>query len=333
MKGRITFVERKPSGSVSIERVFRTVAGELPADELEINFDNVPYGNGIGAILKNLLFYHCPASDIYHITGDIHYMALRLPRKRTVLTIHDLIFLHRRSGIRRYFIKKLFLDLPVRRCARLTAVSQATKDEVVKYTGIHPDRITVIDNPISQRIASTEEKPFNTDRPRILHIGTALNKNLANLITAVNGMNCTLRIIGRLDDKILAQLAADGVTYENDHELDEDQIVEEYRAADIVSFCTTYEGFGLPILEAQAMHRPVITSDLAPMNYVAGRGAELVDPFDPKSIRDGLRRIIDHPDHRRTLIEAGADNVKRFDRKTIAARYAEVYRGILNGLA
>jgi glycosyltransferase involved in cell wall biosynthesis len=331
MKARITYVERKASEAVSIERVFRTVVDDLPADEFEVKFESVPCGNGIGAILKNLLFFRRPEADIFHITGDVHYIALRLPGYRTVLTIHDLIFLHRRSGIRRYALKKLFLDIPVKRSARITTVSQATKDEILKHTDVDPDRITVIDNPISSRISASVVKPFNEKVPRILHIGTAANKNLPNLIRAVKGMNCTLRIIGKLDDKILEQLVADRVRYENDHGLDEHQIIEEYRSADIVSFCSVYEGFGLPILEAQAMLRPVVTSDISPMKEVAGEGAELVDPVDPASIRAGLMRIIDDADHRDKLIAAGAENVKRFDGRAISARYAEVYREMLVG--
>jgi glycosyltransferase involved in cell wall biosynthesis len=66
------------------------------------------------------------------------------------------------------------------------------------------------------------------------------------------------------------------------------------------------------------------------MNEVAGGGAELVDPFDPASIRDGLMRIIDDPDRRNSLIEAGSVNVKRFNGKAIAARYAELYRELLD---
>ena len=328
MKGRITLVERKPSESVSIERVFRQVVKDIPAG-LDVNFQSVPYGNGIFAIIKNFLFYRPVKSDIYHITGDVHYIALRLPGERTVLTIHDLIFLHRRSGLRRYVLKKLFLEIPLKRCARITAVSEATKNEIVKFAGISEDRIAVIENPISRRIVPGDVKPFNSDSPRILHIGTAVNKNLPNLITAVKGMRCTLRIIGRLDDKILEQLTADGTAYENAFGLNEDQIIAEYREADIVSFCSTYEGFGLPIVEAQKMRKPVLTSDLAPMNEVAGHGATLVDPYDPASIRAGIEKIINDPVRRNELLDAGVENVKRFDGKVIAERYAEIYRDLL----
>lgn len=330
MKPRIIFVERKPSDSVSIERVFRQIAKDISADEFDLQFQNVPNGNGISAILKNLLFFRRRSADIYHITGDIHYISLVLPRSRTVLTIHDLIFLKRKAGLRRFVLKKFYLDLPLRKSQYITVVSQAVKDEIIRHTGIQSDRITVIENPLIDGFVSGGPKPFNADRPIILHIGTAENKNLVNLIAAVTGLNCKLRIVGQLDDKIVRSLKMNNVEYENVAGLDENQILEEYRNADIVAFCSTYEGFGLPIIEAQAMRRAVITSDIAPMNAVAGRGAVLIDPHNVSSIKSGLKRLIDDSEYRNKLIEAGAENVKRFDGKALAARYAKLYRQILS---
>ena len=330
MKPRVIFVERKTSASVSIERVFRQIAGDLPADRFDVEFQTVPYGNGIFAILRNLAFFRKRPADIYHITGDVHYISLVLPRNRTILTIHDLVALRRGSGVRKYLIKKLFLDFPVRRCAQITTVSDAVKQEIIDRTGIRGDRVAVIENPLIDGFQCRGEKPFNPDCPVILHIGTAENKNLERLIAAVEGLTCKLRIVGRLDDKIIQRLRHHNAAYENVFGLDQKQIIEEYENADIVSFCSIYEGFGLPIIEAQAMRKPVVTSDLPPMNAVAGDGAALVDPYDISSIKRALIRIIDDPEYRNTIIDAGARNVSRFDGKAIAGRYAELYEEILS---
>jgi glycosyltransferase involved in cell wall biosynthesis len=329
MKPKIVFVERKPSASVSIERVFRQIAKDLPPDKFDVEFQNVPYGNGILAIIKNLLFFRTRPADIYHITGDIHYISLVLPPNRTILTIHDLIFLRRRSGIRRFALKKLFLDWPLRRIKRVTVVSQAIKEEIINESGTQFESIDVIPNPLIDGFVAEPQKPFNTVCPIILHVGTAPNKNLDNLIEAAQGLPCKLKIIGRLGDKIVKSLERHSVAYENSSGLKEEHIVEEYRNADIVSFCSTYEGFGLPIIEAQAMRKPVVTSDLPPMSATAGDGAVLVDPYDIGSIRNGLRRLIDDEEYRQGMVESGIQNVKRFDGKALSGRYAAIYDRLL----
>src|SRR5438067_2266195 len=95
MKDKILFIERKPFESVSIERVFEQIAEDLPADRFECAIQKAPFGNGAFSIFANLLSFKPKPADVYHITGHVHYLALRTPKDKTVLTIHDLIFLHR----------------------------------------------------------------------------------------------------------------------------------------------------------------------------------------------------------------------------------------------
>lgn len=323
---KVVFVERRGSHSVSIERLFRQIVRELGDRDFDIEFQNVPYANGLTAILKNLLFFRPRAADVYHITGDIHYMALRLPGERTLLTIHDLVALHRRSGPRRQLIKKLFFDWPLRKVRYVSTVSQASAEEIAELSGIRP---RVIEPPLFDGFHPEPERPFDQQSPIILHIGSAENKNLAALIEAVVGFRCRLRIIGRLTNEQAAALDRAGISYGNAFGLDDSQMVEEYRNADILYFCSTYEGFGLPIIEAQAMRKPVVTSDLEPMRSVAGGGAALADPFDPQSIRAALERITTNADYRAGLVRKGQWNIARFDSGRSAAAYASIYREIV----
>jgi glycosyltransferase involved in cell wall biosynthesis len=319
------FIERKAGPSVSIERVFRQVAEELGDKEFEIKFQAVPYGNGLLAIIRNLLSFRPEPADAYHITGDIHYVAIRLPRRRTVLTIHDLIFIRRRTGFRRWVLKKLFLDIPVRRAGVVTTVSESTADEIEVIHGFRP---RVIENSLLDGFEPYAEGGNFPPVPTILHIGTAENKNLDGLIAAAAGTSWRIRIVGRLSQNQLTALAANGINYDNVYGLTERDVVDEYRKADIVFFASTYEGFGLPILEAQAMRKPIVTSDLEPMRSVAGDGAALVDPTDPASIRTAIQRIVSDAAYREELIRLGESNVKRFPASKAAAAYAEIYRDI-----
>jgi glycosyltransferase involved in cell wall biosynthesis len=86
----------------------------------------------------------------------------------------------------------------------------------------------------------------------------------------------------------------------------------------------------MPILEAQAIGRPVLTSDLSPMREVAREGALKVDPLNVVSIRNGLKRLLAIPELRNELVKKGFENVKNYSATAIAAQYAEVYREVLD---
>ncbi len=84
------------------------------------------------------------------------------------------------------------------------------------------------------------------------------------------------------------------------------------KGADIFLFPSFYEGFGLPVLEAQAAGAPVVTSFVSSLPEVAGQGALFVNPKNPAQIAEAAKRIIDDRNLRDRLIESGYENIKRF---------------------
>ncbi|HEY8560612.1 MAG TPA: glycosyltransferase family 1 protein [Pyrinomonadaceae bacterium] len=335
MKARILFIERKfwkqNFAAFSLEKVFEQIAKLLPADVFETSTVKVPFGNSFFDILKNLLFFRKSAAEIYHVTGQIHYLALVLPPEKTVLTIHDVGFMNHERRLSRLIIKKLFLDLPVRRLRFITTVSENTKKSILENTDCPPEKIRVIENPVQEHYLNAKRKEFNKKRPTILQIGITPNKNIPNLIEALKGIECRLRIIGNLTDDLVSALEAGKIVYENAYGLDDLEMRGEYENADLVTFCSTFEGFGLPVIEAQAMRTPVLTSDISPLREVAGGAAFLADPFDVESIREGVLKIIGDDEFRNRIVERGVENSKRFEPRAIAARYEKLYLEMLGG--
>lgn len=327
MSVSVCFIERREGGSPSIERVFRGVSGELERNGIATSFVKAPYGNGIVGTLLNLLFFRPPKSDLYHITGHINYMGLVLARASTILTVHDLTILDFRSGVRKWLITKLFFVWPARRLKHVTVISDATRSKLAEVAGIPAEMIRVIENPLL--VTKSRGRPFNERRPTILQVGTAPNKNVERLAQAIAGMDCRLHIVGPLSNSLRARLSELKVDMVNDDYLDDLGIEKAYDEADIVTLCSTDEGFGLPIIEAQAKRTIVITSDRSPMREVAGHGAVLVDPDDPISIRTAIAKIVHDQEFRERLIERGEANLHRFDVSVIAKEYLDLYRNIL----
>lgn len=326
----VCFIERRDAESPSIERVFRSVAENLEANGVRTVFERVPFGNGIAGTLLNLLFFRPPPVDLVHITGHVNYLGLVLPRNRTISTIHDLTILNLRHGMRRWLIEKLFFVWPSRRLKFLTTVSDETKAKLLRSARVEPEKICVIQNPLL--ISHSGKKAFNVSKTRILQIGTAHNKNVYRLVSAVSGLSCELHIIGKISGELQHHLNEQKVQFSNDERLDDIGIEKAYESADLLTLCSTDEGFGLPIIEAQAKRTVVVTSDRSPMRDVAGGGAVLVDPEDVFSIRTGIVRVISEPSLREDMVAQGLQNIQRFDPVKIAGEYHDLYETVLNGL-
>lgn len=267
--------------------------------------------------------------NINHITGDINFIGIFFNSKRTIQTFHDCAILDNSHRLKHHIFKYFWFELPLSRCEIATTVSEATKARLMShFPKLPPEKIRVIPVAISDKFIA-KEKPFNQDCPRILQVGTAPNKNISRLADALEGLTCELWIIGNLSEPDRIRLNQRKIRYHSESGLSEEQVIERYVESDIISLVSTYEGFGMPILEGQAVGRPVVTSDLLSMPEVAGGGALLVDPFSASSIREGFQKVMNDATLRHHLVKIGKLNVKKFDPDTIASLYLDLYKEII----
>jgi glycosyltransferase involved in cell wall biosynthesis len=315
--------------SFSIEKVFGTLKDTLQRKIL-VQSSCVPfYTSSVNNIFRNISFARKIRGDVFHVTGDVHYVVLGLPGEKTILTIHDNVYIRYSKGPKRFFFKWIFLKLPVGRCRFVTTISEKSKNEIVKYTGCNPDKVVVIPNPLNEHIYFIERN-FNAANPVLLFIGSTPNKNLERVIRALKGISCTLEIIGRISEEHVALLKECGISYRQFIRLSDQEVADRYAACDMVVFASLYEGFGLPILEGQKAGRPILTSNISPMKEVAGEGACLVDPEDVESIRSGINKVIADGNYRDCLIQKGFENIKQYDVRKIADQYLKLYETIMN---
>ncbi|ASB50971.1 glycosyltransferase family 4 protein [Alkalitalea saponilacus] len=329
---QITYFQRKPYDfHYSIEKLFDTIRTYLP-EEIRFSVVTCPYHSlGITTRIKNILFAYRNKGEINHITGDIHYLSLSLPVTNTINTFHDFTFLRTSNKLKYAFLKLFWVTIPVKRSSIVTVISETTKRELIQLTGCAEEKIKVIPNIIPSHFVPVP-KQFNSHKPIILHIGTTPNKNTERLFEAIKNIHCQLLIVGKLSKEHQDLLQKYDIDYTNYFKISEEQLTSLYQQCDILSFCSLNEGFGMPILEAQATGRPVVTSNISSMPEVAGEGACYVNPFDVNDIRKGILSVINDDTYRETLITNGLKNTKRFQPKEVAAQYVAIYEEISNSI-
>ncbi len=218
-----------------------------------------------------------------------------------------------------------------RRAALYLAISEFTKRELTELLHIPPERVRVVPCAYDARLHRvTDPAALAALRQRyalperyILFVGNANpRKNLARMLAAFDRLAQTtalphhLVIAGGEGWKFDRAAALAGLACrERVHFLDfvpDDDIPALYSAAEVFVFPSLYEGFGIPVLEAQACGVPVLAADAAALPETAGDGALYVDPYSTQSLCDGMRRILEDPALAARLVQAGARNCKRF---------------------
>lgn len=326
----IVYFSRNKKNRFSIENVTNNIISEISKANFVRNYEVPNATASLMSIIGNIafVFKNKSKNGINHITGDIHYAILGLIGCKSVLTIHDLVFLEGKQNKLSYWFKYLlWLYIPVKMADKIICISEKTKQDILKH--IKTNKITVIYNPIvlAKKIKQ-EVKSFNEECPVVLFVGTKSNKNLERTLLALKGINCKVLIIGRLSDEQKMFLESNQIIYENRCNLSDKSIADAYYESDIVSFMSIYEGFGMPIVEGQLAGCVVITSNFAPMTEVGASSVVYADPYDIYSMHIAFKNIIFNKKYREQKIKEGFNNTIRFSPEKIAMEYMNLYNNL-----
>lgn len=303
---------------------------ERKPDDIALN--PMVYDGKISAPLSPLLLgneLRAMKTDVFWSPGFIAPFYSKMP---DVVTVHDLTHLHYYSRFHKLYYDWILKNL-YKKCYKIIAVSQYTKDELISWGGFDADMIEVIYNSVEPSF-NVNVAPVDLGYPYVLYAGNRRGyKNVNRLIEAYSisklpAAGIKLLLSGKPDVDIKGQISkfsVDGMV-EFAGFIPEDDLPRYYKSAMAVVYISLYEGFGLPILEGMATGVPVITSDISCMPEIAGNAALLVDPLDIGHISDAMNKIILDSELRAKLIEAGLVRAKDFSWDQSSDRFWNIIR-------
>ncbi len=281
------------------------------------------------------------ASGISRFYSPLPSVPLLYPGRK-IMTIHDCAydrFAEYKSTLSRLYIRFMY-QTGKYLCDTIVTVSEFSKQELISLYRIKPEKIKVIYNSVPDLPATDSRfiretlQSFHINGDYFFYIGnTRPRKNIPGLLKAFtsfcrNHTGIYLVLAGRIDTSFIdvgeeVRSLGIGSRVIQTGFITDQQKAALYRGATALVFPSFYEGFGLPVIEAQSMGTPVLTSNTSSLPEIAGEGALLVDPRDTGAIERGMEQLMD-PAARAELREKGLRNVRRFSWEQSAAQLMQI---------
>jgi len=292
---------------------------------------------------KNIFWHIAVLSKLKKIKPDVYFAPTSfiipafIPGNiRSVITVHDLVALMFSEGhnFKASFIEKLLLKRALKKAYKVVAISENTKNDLIKLFPFSGEKIVKIFCGVSDDFKILEKEKIDQvvikkfPEKFFMVVGTICpRKNHINIIKAFSAMNrdksIKLVVIGQKGWKWQDVFkTVDELNMKNDvifyDYLPHSDIIAAYNLSLALLFPSFYEGFGLPPLEAMKCGCPVISSNVSSLPEVMDDAGILVDPHDVNALRDAMERILQNEDLRKNLKIKGFENVKRFSWKKSA---------------
>jgi glycosyltransferase involved in cell wall biosynthesis len=258
-------------------------------------------------------------------------------RARSVVTIHDTVpFRFPDIDPQRQKHQQAPFLRSVRTAARVIAVSQFDKQELIEVFALPEDRIEVIYHGVDPFFTPDLSAP-EPEQPYFLFVGDPLTEPRKNFGVlhqayreAFNGSGPRLVVVGpvdpKLDDVQYAGLAAGDAKGSGDEHLR-----SLYRNALALCVPSYYETFGMPMVEAMACGTPVIASQGSCLPEIGGHAARYAPPHIPQVWSGALRTVAEEAGVREEMSRAGIEQAQRYDWDESAQRHAELFFSMIGG--
>lgn len=283
--------------------------------------------------------------EIYHgLSGEIP-IGLNKSGVKTVVTIHDLIFM-RYPNLYSYFDRKIHyykFKYAANKADLVIAISEQTKTDIVTYLKINPDKIKVIyqgcapvfKEKIPSEFIELTRKKYQLPTNFILNVGTIeKRKNVLSVIKAIKEIDTQLVIIGKktayfteINTYILENNLQNKVIFLENVELKE--LASIYRMATVFIYPSVFEGFGIPIIEALYSKTPVITSKRGCFAEAGGEDSVYIDALNSEEIKTELEKLLADLEKRTIMQQKGFEFVQKFNDEIIAQNWIETYREVV----
>jgi glycosyltransferase involved in cell wall biosynthesis len=285
--------------------------------------------------------------DVFHGLSHVLPIGLKRTGIPSVVTIHDLIYLRYPEFYSR-IDRRLYLfhtSTGCKKATKILAISDQTKNDLINLLGVDPGKIEVIhqscNNAFYERVSEEQKaivrEKFNLPEKFILCVGTIeARKNQLSILQGVAHVNLDIQIVivGKptpykriLDEYILEAGLRKQLTFLHDTDTSDLQAI--YQMAEIMVYPSFYEGFGLPVLEAQASGCPVITSNISSLPEAGGDGALYISPGNSTEIGNAIANILNNNELREELIRKGTKNALLFGDQIVADKLTKLYQSIL----
>ncbi len=296
------------------------------------------------SIAKDVQKHHL---DLYHgLSNEIPFTLGKMTK--TIVSIHDLIF-KRYPQWYKPFDRKMYdwkFKSACKNADKIIAISEQTKSDLVDFYQVCPDKISVIYQTCDDAFKTKAEEAFKQSVRQkyhlpetfLLNVGTIEpRKNAFDIVQALHQhrIDTPLVMVGRPTDyanQIRSYISKHGLERQilMLQGVSNEELPAIYQMAESFIYPSTFEGFGIPIIEALYSGVPVISSTGGCFSEAGGSDSLYVDSGNIEALANAIRQVLEDTNKRQEMIDKGLEYVRRFDKQVITQNLMDLYKEVID---